>query len=463
MPLEPILIEIPVPPLESAFITIAGEANPFWLDSGLMMQGIGRYSILGCNPWMTFKSRNGVSIVNDGQTLSRTRENPFRTLRALLGGMRSCVQSGLPFTGGAVGYIGYEAGRFVEHVPVAKLDDIRLPDMMMMFYDHCLVIDRLAERAWIVAVENEISGRASAKKRAGELRERLEGLPGEARIAPPCAAVPELKCNFSKGDYLRSVEQCKEYIAAGDIFQANISRRFETTLNMPASNLFVQLRRINPAPMAAFMAFDDAAIISASPERFLRASGKRVETRPIKGTRPRGESPEEDKANAEELMASEKDNAELAMIVDLERNDLGRVCSYGSVKVAEPRRLESFPTVHHLVATVEGELHDGHDFVSLLRACFPGGSITGAPKIRAMEIIAELEPTQRSVYTGAVGYVGMNGTADFNIAIRTMIARENKLWFQAGGGIVADSDPELEYEETQHKAKALIEAVTKNH
>jgi para-aminobenzoate synthetase component 1 len=454
---ELIEMEIPPPPLDAAFLALAGDEAPFWLDSGLLMPGLGRYSILGSRPWLTLKSQDGVSLVRDGRGATETRENPFRTLRSLLARHRVRSHSNLPFAGGAVGYLGYELGRFIERVPLAKTDDIRLPDMVMMFHDTALVVDRLEGRAWVVAVENEAPGRAAAYRRVGELRERLTGLPSSVELARPSAAT-SLECNFGREDYLAAVRRCKDYIAAGDIFQANLSRRFETRLHIPPSHLFIHLRRINPAPMAAYLAFDDAAVVSASPERFLRVRGSTVETRPIKGTRPRGASPDEDRARAEELLTSEKDNAELAMIVDLERNDLGRVCSYGSVRVTDPRRLESFPTVHHLVATVEGTLHEGHDLVDLLKASFPGGSITGAPKIRAMEIIAELEPTRRSVYAGAIGYIGLDGSMDLNIAIRTMLVRGEKMWFQAGGGIVADSDPVSEFEETWHKAKAMVQA-----
>jgi para-aminobenzoate synthetase component 1 len=452
------LIEISPPPLESAFLALAGDEAPFWLDSGLVMPGLGRYCILGSRPWMTLESRGGISRVRDARGVTETPEDPFRTLRRLLGRTRGPTHPSLPFTGGAVGWLAYELGRFVERVPLARVDDIGLPDMVMAFHDTALIVDRVDGRAWIAAAENAAPGRAPAHRRAGELRERLASLSGADERPSPVPPPESLSCNFTREDYLRAVARCKEYIAAGDIFQVNLSRRFETRLDLPAADLFLRLRRINPAPMAAYLGFGDAAVVSASPERFLRVRDSRVETRPIKGTRPRGASPEEDRALAEELLRSEKDNAELAMIVDLERNDLGRVCSYGSVRVTEPRRLESFPTVHHLVATVEGRLHEGRDLADLLRATFPGGSITGAPKIRAMEIIAELEPTQRSVYTGAVGCIGFDGSMDLNIAIRTMLVRGQKMWFQAGGGIVADSDPAAEYEETWHKARAMVQA-----
>jgi para-aminobenzoate synthetase component 1 len=268
-----------------------------------------------------------------------------------------------------------------------------------------------------------------------------------------------LESNFTRADYVRTIERAKEYIAAGDIFQANIAQRFHTRWTGSSAELYRRLREANPAPFAAYVEFPGGAALSSSPERFLKVSGRHVETRPIKGTRRRTGDEASDRRAADELLASAKDNAELAMIVDLERNDLGRVCEYGSVCVTEPRVLEAYPTVFHLVATVEGTLHPHHDLVDLLRATFPGGSITGAPKIRAMEIIDELEPTARNLYTGAIGYIDFSGRADLNIAIRTMVRTGLDVWFQAGGGIVADSDPEAEYQETVDKARALIRAL----
>jgi len=265
---------------------------------------------------------------------------------------------------------------------------------------------------------------------------------------------------FTREAYLEGVRRVKEYILAGDIYQANLSQRFSAPLLEPAWRLYRRLRRLNAAPFSAYMNFGDFAVASSSPERFMEVSGRRVETRPIKGTRPRSDDPAEDRSQREELLSSAKDRAELSMIVDLERNDLGRVCDYGSVRVTEHAVLESYATVHHLVSTVVGELHRGRDIVDLLRATFPGGSITGAPKIRSMEIIDEIEPTARSVYTGGIGYLGFNGRHDLNVAIRTMIIGGGRVRFQVGGGIVADSDPEAEFQETLDKGKAMFEAVT---
>ncbi|GFP27966.1 aminodeoxychorismate synthase component I [Candidatus Hakubella thermalkaliphila] len=266
--------------------------------------------------------------------------------------------------------------------------------------------------------------------------------------------------NFDKEDYLKAIKKAIDYIFAGDIFQVNLSQRFESEIAISPFQLYKRLRAINPAPFAAFLNFEGVVVASSSPERFLRRSGNVVETRPIKGTRPRGKTPDEDQRLAQELLSSPKDRAENIMIVDLERNDLGRVCQYGSVHVPELLTIEEYPTVFHLVSTIKGTVPPDKDNVDIVKACFPGGSITGAPKVRAMEIIDELEPTRRSVYTGAIGYLDFGGQMDLNIVIRTFIIKENRAYFQAGGGIVADSDPEAEYQETLDKARALMEAVS---
>jgi para-aminobenzoate synthetase component 1 len=302
-----------------------------------------------------------------------------------------------------------------------------------------------------------------ARARGEELIRRLEWLtrwrtsrisPGE--LGPPIGG---LQTNFTKDEYLDAVRKAKEYIAAGDIYQVNLSQRFSTGIDGDPFVLYRRLHRINPAPFGCFLDYGGVTVVGASPERFLRLRGRRVETRPMKGTRPRGKSPDEDRYLKQELLNSRKDQAELVMIVDLERNDLGRVCDYGSVRVRTLRALETYATVFQTTASVLGRLRRDRDRIDLLRACFPGGSVTGAPKIRAMEIIEEIEPTRRGIYTGSIGYLDFGGNLDMNIAIRTMVCKNGRVYFQVGGGIVADSDPEEEYEETLVKSKALIEAL----
>ena len=454
----------PPPSPERAFELLARDDRPFFLDTGLRLPGFGRFSLLGSRPFLVLESK-GTRLTLCGSGKFETHEgNPFHFLKKAIESYKLPAHPSVPFVGGAVGYLGYDLCHFVERLPATAADDLRVPDMAMAFYDTALVVDHQTRRAWIAAADLGVPGRPDAEHRAAEMFERLSSDTPAARPAARGSldrenAAPEIACNFTRADYLRAIHRAKDYIAAGDIFQVNLSRRFEARISVSAPELYLRLRRINPAPMAAYLGGGDFAVVSASPERFLRVRRGRVETRPIKGTRPRGRTPDEDAALAQELLRSEKDAAELAMIVDLERNDLGRVCSYGTVRVTRPKALESFPTVHHLVATVVGRLHAGCDRTELLKATFPGGSITGAPKIRAMQIIDELEPTRRSIYTGAIGYLGFDGGMDLNIAIRTFLVQGGRAWFQAGGGIVADSQPESEYDETAQKARALIEAV----
>lgn len=368
-----------------------------------------------------------------------------------------------------------------------------MPDMFFAFYDAAAVFDHGAGCAFIVSnglPERDGTGQARALSRAQWLAsviadhgtERRAGVdtgppggrnaqpqqPGSlVHVTPKAAAAATSKAaaiatsagprsNFTREEYLRVVERAREYIFAGDIYQVNLSQRFEAPLVADPIVLYETLRATSPAPFGAYLDTGDFRVLSNSPERFLRRLGDRVETRPIKGTRPRRTDPAADRAAAAELQASEKDAAEHLMIVDLERNDLGRVCEYGSVVVEELARLESYWNVHHLVSTVSGRLRPGVGTAELLRATFPGGSITGAPKVRAMEIIDELEPTSRGVYTGAMGYLSACGGIDLNIAIRTIVYDGEKAYFQVGGGIVADSDPASEYDETLDKATAFF-------
>ena len=448
------LAEAPSAP--EAFGRIAEDAHPFFLDSGIRMSRIGRYSFLGCEPFqvLTVRGRRVEIQTDDGVAVEYA--NPFEVLRREIGRFQVEEHPEIPFPCGAVGFLGYDLGAHVERLPCTTVDDIGFPDAYFGFYDRVVAYDHLDGKVWLAAAE-------------------LPGLPGAAEDKLECLArklhAPAPKVdggragtgrvdgNFTRDEYLAAVQRAKDYIAAGDIFQVNLSQRFQTRLDVPAHQLYRRLRAINPAPYAAYLGFGDCAIVSASPELFLRVRGRSVETRPIKGTRPRGSSEAEDSHLREALLHSEKDAAELTMIVDLERNDLGRVCSYGTVRVSEPRTLEAYPTVWHGVATVAGELHEGHDRVDLLKATFPGGSVTGAPKIRAMEIIDELEPTRRSAYTGAIGCLGFDGGMNLNIVIRTFLVNGRDAFFQVGGGIVADSELVAEYDETLDKARALIESV----
>jgi para-aminobenzoate synthetase component 1 len=388
-----------------------------------------------------------------------------------------------PFQGGAAGYIGYDWGRILERLPSPRFDDLDIPDVFLGVYDWTLAWDHVASRAWLITTGRSGTGPPSAAlaaRRMAEVKEWLRRPPAklggpapatrvERAASPPTWLVAGsevaqrlgIRSTFSRDQYLAAVARVREYILAGDIFQANLSQRFEAPLRESPAALYQRLRRVNPAPFAAYLDLGGVQVLSASPERFLRVEGAtgQVESRPIKGTRPRGTGPMHDLALGQALTESAKDRAENLMIVDLLRNDLSRVCRPGTVRAPELFALEHHPTVHHLVSTVVGQLREGMTAGDLLRAAFPGGSITGAPKVRAMEIIAELEPTRRGVYCGSIGYLGFDGSLDTSIVIRTYLIRPGAVFFQAGGGIVADSDPAEEYQETLDKARGLMDAL----
>jgi para-aminobenzoate synthetase component 1 len=428
-------------------------------------QKLGRWSFMGSDPFLVLRSRgDSVSLIKDGVEEVK-RGNPLDVLGELLKVyVLDSSPAELPFTGGAVGYFSYDLCHFIERLPGRAVDNLNLPECYLAFYDAAVAFDHLENKTYLISTGfpelDEGKRLRRAEERLQELRSRV------LFAAPPSHFVPgasvkaaALKANFTHKDYLKAVETAREFICAGDIFQVNLSQRFETDLNTPPYELYQRLRQINPAPFANYFNFEGVSIVGASPERFLKVRGDLVETRPIKGTRPRGQTPGEDRALAESLLKSVKDRAENIMIVDLERNDIGRVCRYGTVKVTELAILETYPTVFHLTSTVVGQLSEGKDRIDLLKATFPGGSITGAPKVRAMEIIDELEPTRRSVYTGSLGYLSFGGAMDLNIVIRTIIIKDGKAYFQVGGAIVYDSEPESEYIETLDKGRALMRAL----
>ncbi|MES0329052.1 MAG: aminodeoxychorismate synthase component I [Dehalococcoidales bacterium] len=464
------LVEEMKMPLEAprCFELIKERPHSFFLDSGMDPAKLGRYSFIGADPFLVLKSRGQEISLSYGDGRKETvMGNPFDVLDGLL--RRYRMETGpvpVPFSGGAVGYFSYDLCHFIERLPRTAVDDLKLPECYLAFYDTIIAFDLQQGRAYIVSCgfpeEDETARKRRAQARLDELKALiLSGRPkgaGSAGTAPVGSEIA-LKANFSRRQYLKAVAVAREYILAGDIFQVNISQRFEAKLAAPPYELYRQLRLVNSAPFASYLGFEEVSVASASPERFLRLSGDLVQTRPIKGTRRRGATLAEDAALANELLSSVKDRAENVMIVDLERNDLGRICRYGSVKVTELAVLENYPTVFHLTSTVEGRLSPGKGAIELLKATFPGGSITGAPKVRAMEIIDVLEPTRRSVYTGSIGYLGFNGDMDLNIVIRTVLVKDGKACFQVGGGIVYDSKPEAEYEETLDKARALIQAL----
>ena len=455
-PTSPMVEAIDIDDPITAVRALAHLPYPFLLHSSAP-GGRARWSFFGADPFVVF----GAGEYESARALWRASRGAAPPTGSL--------PAAIPFTGGVVGYWAYDFGRRLERLPAIAADDLGLPDVVLGFYGVVGVYDHEHRRAWLVSTGMPLEGGRRAGRAQAELR-RFAGLLGAARpveerepagtSAPRSAALALPRSTFTPDAYRRGVERVQERIRAGDIFQANLSQRW--TLALPPADpttralaLSTALAARSPAPHAAFFATPDHAIASASPERFLELRGRRVETRPIKGTRPRGAAPAEDARLAAELIASAKDRAENVMIVDVLRNDLGRVCETGSVAVTGLCELESFPQVFHLTSTVAGTLAAGHDAFDLLHACFPGGSITGAPKIRAMEVLETLEPVRRHLYTGAIGYLDWSGDADWNIAIRTMTVTERAVHFAAGGGITADSDPDAEYRETLDKAEGM--------
>ncbi|KHS55816.1 MULTISPECIES: aminodeoxychorismate synthase component I [Terrisporobacter] len=429
------------------FTLFKDEKDSFILDSAMDKNKLGRYSFISSNPFKTLKYKN-------------SEENPLNYLQEELNKYKVENNTHIPFIGGAVGYLSYDLGNYIEKLPQTAKKDLDVYDLYFGFYDYVIVVDHLEEKTYIATPDLDL-------KKEADIAFVVECKISEAEINgvnPICYEKKEvpptrLTSNFTKKEFEDGVEKVRQYIKSGDIYQANLTQRFNGKTTLSSYELYRDLRRISPAPFGAYLNFDEFNILSNSPERFIKCIDGKLETRPIKGTRPRGKNKEEDLKLQEELRNSEKDKAELLMIVDLQRNDIGRISKIGSVKVPELFVIEPYANVNHLVATVVGELDDNKDAVDVIKATFPGGSITGAPKIRAMEIIDELEPTQRNVYTGSIGYIGFNGDMDLNIAIRTIIKKEDEVYFQVGGGMTWGSDPGEEYQETLDKAQSIMKTL----
>ena len=453
------------------FAPLAHEPFALFLDSASAPQGA-RWSFIATDPFTTLTAKNGRPRAAD-HTLSI---GPFEAVEQRLtdyacdpGWTAACgldAEDCPPFTGGAAGYFGYELGHDLERLTRAPKDTLDLPDMALGAYDTVLAFDHLKRRTFLISTglpEKTPAARAArAQARLTPWRARLALAPKQAPSAPnPPSKKPEVSSPTSRPNYEAAIAGIIEHIYAGDIFQANLSRKQQAPLaeEDDAWTVYQRLRTLSPAPFAAFFQFPGATLLSSSPERFLKCRDRAVVTEPIKGTRPRGQTQEEDIALTHALTASEKDRAENIMIVDLMRNDLSRVCVDGTVKVTELCGLHSFATVHHLVSTVKGRLRDEVSLVGLLTACFPGGSITGAPKLRAMDIITAREGDTRGPYCGAIGYLGFDGAMDTSIAIRIAVVKDRIAHFQAGGAIVAGSDPATEFDETNHKARAIAAAI----
>ena len=455
----------------SAFLKVAEHSDyAFLLESVEGGEQVARYSFLGKDPFLVLRGRDGRSTVEQAGIVSECDQPFVEALRAVMTEYHSPIVAGLPrFTGGAVGYLGYDSVPWFEP-KLAKswadgpeADDGASDDAVFMLFDTVLAFDHVKHRILIIANARVASDEpleslyqfACAKIRflEGEL-ERTLSRPGTPNVEPSVVT-----SNISQEGFEDAVLRAKRHISEGDIFQVVLSQRFQTQLNAGAFSVYRALRHVNPSPYMYFMRLGDTAIAGSSPEMLVRVEGDRVETHPIAGTRPRGGTEEEDESFANELENDEKERAEHVMLVDLGRNDIGKVCEYGTVRVSQFMQVERYSHVMHLCSKVEGKLSEDVDSLGALVACFPAGTVSGAPKLRAMEIIAKLEPTRRGIYAGAIGYLDFAGNLDCCIGIRTVTIHGSSAVVQAGAGIVADSDPASEYEETKAKARAMLRAI----
>lgn len=449
---------------EDVFAIFKDSPHVAFLNSS-MSTDAGRYSFLGLDPFLSIQGKGTrLEITSDGIT-NILESDPFDYLKSVFRKYHVENTASFPFIAGGIGYFSYDLKNLLEDLPCKTKDDLNVPEVYFSFHRAILIFDKEVPGHLFVSVFDtgdldpgavirgiketiEASGKGQEQRALGS-----EIIPQTADLNPD----PEVfESNFTKEEYLKAVERVKEHIRAGDIYQACLSQRFHTVSSEDASEIYLRLNCLSPAPFSAYLNTGDLSIISSSPELFLRRRGDIIETRPMKGTRPRGETPEKDSQIRSELEKSSKDISELLMIVDLERNDIGRIARPGSVVVTEPRRMEAYSTVFQTIAVIKGSLKKTADNIDIVKATFPGGSITGCPKIRSMGIIDAIEPTRRGIYTGAMGYLSFHDTMDLNIAIRTMLKKGNDLYFQVGGGIVAESEPEAEYEETLVKAKAIV-------
>ncbi|HWD20718.1 MAG TPA: aminodeoxychorismate synthase component I [Verrucomicrobiae bacterium] len=448
---------------ESLAEQLAGERGLILLHSALFDARQARYSILAARPLLIFRSY-GSRCELDGVAHTQFG-NPWQALDSLMARYELLEEIDLPFPlGGCFGYWGYDLKNFVEpRLPRRAVNDLELPDCHAGFYDSLVVFDHQLAKTWIVSTGLQADG----SRDHARWRSQLDFWRARLSTEPPASSSPRADFHrpescastLTRAEFMQRVERAQRYIRAGDIYQVNLAQRLTAELSVPAWTFFQKLCARSPAPFAAYLDGGDFQVCSSSPESFLRLSGSHIQSRPIKGTRPRSSDPTRDAQLSYELQTSAKEMAELVMITDLLRNDLGKVCEYGSVQAPELARLEQYPQVQHLVSTVTGELRAGQTHFSAFASCFPGGSVTGAPKIRAMEIIDELEPVTRGPYTGAIGYLGFNRESQLNIAIRTAVCQQGRAHFHAGAGIVTDSLPEAEYDETLAKAQGFFAAL----
>ncbi|MGL4875486.1 MAG: aminodeoxychorismate synthase component I [Clostridium sp.] len=423
--------------------------DSIFLDSSKEDEKLSKYSFIGLNKIDSFECRDKKVFIND----EYIEGEAFEELEKRIEKFKVNYPSSIPLIGGYIGYISYDTGRMLEKIEEKSISDIEIPDMRFYLYENIVIFDLINKNTYITALcDNEEKCIESIKK----IERRLEEQVKKEKIIEEDIV---FESNFNRESYIDAVKKMRDYIEEGDIYIANMTQRYKCRTNKDSFSMYKKLREINGAPFSVFANYDDFQIISSSPERFIQIKDKRIHTRPIKGTKPRGKDEKEDEFYKNELINSEKDKSELLMIVDLERNDLSKVCKKGTVNVTELFKIEKYETVFHLVSTIEGMVKDEVSSVRAIKECFPGGSITGAPKIRAMEVIEELEGLKRNLYTGSIGYFDLRGNCDFNIVIRTILKKDDTAYFGVGGGVTYESLERDEYEETLQKAKALMEVL----
>ncbi|MDT3700062.1 MAG: anthranilate synthase component I [Thermincola sp.] len=448
----------------SIFKKVCKGQYTYLLESVEGGENLARYSFIGLEPFVRYQCRNGHGIIEDSSGIKEVDGDPLSTLQGIMDNYQAPKIDGLPrFYGGAVGYFGYDLIKYVEEIPEAAADDLDLPDCHFILTRLVLIFDHVKHKVKIV-VNTEPGGEPAkvyedAMKRINAVKKLVQQSQTSVNTGGNAVVNTKFISNMTKEEFMAKVEKAKEYIRAGDIFQVVLSQRLTMPLNGDPFDIYRNLRTVNPAPYLYYLNFGGTVIIGSSPEMLIRVEDGMVQTCPIAGTRPRGQNKEEDRKLEKELLADEKETAEHLMLVDLGRNDVGRVSEFGSVEVKDFMQIERYSHVMHIVSNVFGRLKKSCTAYDALKACFPAGTVSGAPKVRAMEIIEELEPTRRGVYAGAIGYFGFTGNMDTCITIRTILVHNGKTYVQAGAGIVADSDPEKEYDETINKAKALLETL----
>ncbi len=444
------------------FEKFSDEPWAVFLDSNQPNAIHGRYDIISARPKVTITSKNNKNNIDSYTGSLSVPGDPFSIVREYL----PCDQQGrkkssnknelkLPFVGGAIGYFSYDLGRSIEKLPSISEDDLNLPDMKIGIYSWAIIVDHKKKKTILVGDKSNLRMRRTWDDLVKYILDSSAGISKHDEFK----VLSEVQSNMTKASYAAAFNKIKTYIREGDCYQVNLAQRFNANVQGDAWQAYCLLRRINPSPFSAYLNYADYQILSNSPERFLSVRDDVVQTKPIKGTRPRSQVTHEDDALLQELVNSKKDQAENVMIVDLLRNDISKNCALGSVKVPKLFDIESYPNVHHMVSTITGRLRDHRSAMDLLRGCFPGGSITGAPKLRSMEIIEELEPHRRGIYCGAIGYISNDGNMDSNIAIRTILHKNQQMYFYAGGGIVYDSKVHAEYQETFDKAAAMMKVI----